>query len=126
MAQIVDISVVISAYTEARWDNLVAAVDSLRRQSTPPCEIVVVVDHNPHLLQRVRAQLRDVIAVDNTEPRGLSGARNSGIAMARGTVIAFLDDDAVAEPDWIERLAGPYRDPQVAGVGGAILPLWEA
>jgi glucosyl-dolichyl phosphate glucuronosyltransferase len=118
------VSVVISAYTEERWDDLVAAVESLRRQTCPPHQVIVVVDHNPSLLERVRAHLPDVEAVENTEPRGLSGARNSGIAAAEGAIIAFLDDDAVAAPAWIERLRAGYEDPSVIGVGGAAEPWW--
>ena len=45
-------------------------------------------------------------------------SRNIGIAMARGDVCCFMDDDAVPEPDWLDRLAEPYRDPTVGGVGG--------
>jgi glycosyltransferase involved in cell wall biosynthesis len=119
-----DVSVVICAYTEARWDDLVAAVDSVQRQSAPPREIIVVIDHNPTLLEHVRTHIPGVIAVENREPRGLSGARNSGVAMAQGQVIAFLDDDAVAASDWLEQLGEGYEDPQVLGVGGAIKPLW--
>ncbi len=119
-----DVSVVICAYTEERWDDLVEAVDSVQRQSIPPQEIVIVIDHNLHLLERVRAQIPGVIVVENTEPQGLSGARNSGIAATRGAVIAFLDDDAVATPDWLEQLSAGYEDAQVLGVGGAVEPLW--
>jgi GT2 family glycosyltransferase len=46
--------------------------------------------------------------------------------MAAGEVIAFLDDDAEARPDWLERLLVPYRDPSVAGVGGTARPRWPA
>src|SRR5258708_23321976 len=115
-----DISVVICAYTMARWSDLLAAVQSVRRQSTPPREIIVVVDHNAELLQRVRRHLPSVIAVENSEPHGLSGARNSGIRVAKGEIIAFIDEDALAEPDWLERLLAGYSNPQVVGVGGAI------
>ncbi len=116
-------SVVICAYTLARWDELVACVESVRQQTLPPREIIVVVDHNPALLERVRAQIAGVIAIENKEPRGLSGARNSGIAIAQGDVIAFLDEDSAAAPDWLARLRAGYTD-QVIGVGGAIEPVW--
>jgi glucosyl-dolichyl phosphate glucuronosyltransferase len=117
-------SVVICAYTEGRWDDLVRSVESVERQTASALEVIVAVDHNDALLERVRAQLPDVVAVSNLEERGLSGARNSGLAAARGEVVAFLDDDAVAEPNWLECLAEGYSDSRVLGVGGAVVPLW--
>ena len=118
------VSVVICAYTEARWDDLVAAVQSVADQTLPPLETIVVVDHNAALLARVRDVLPGVTAVENVHQPGLSGARNSGIASASGGIIAFLDDDAVAESDWLARLAAGYSRPGVVGVGGSILPVW--
>ena len=44
--------------------------------------------------------------------------------MAGGEVVAFLDDDAVASPDWLRFLTGPYARPEVVGVGGLSRPLW--
>ena len=121
-----DISVIICAYTEARWPDLVAAVESLHRQSTPAREIIVVVDHNQCLLERVRTELSGIVVVENSKPQGLSGARNSGIAVAQGALIAFLDDDAMAEPGWLARLNRCFEDPQVLGVGGTVEPKWSS
>lgn len=118
------ISVVLCAYTEARWPDLLLAVDSLRSQYVLPDEIIIAVDHNPTLAARLRAALPDVLVVENAGARGLSGARNAGIAAARGSLIAFLDDDAIAAPDWLARLTVAYNDPQVLGAGGAIEPHW--
>jgi glycosyltransferase involved in cell wall biosynthesis len=120
-----DISVIICAYTEDRWSDLVAAVESVQQQTLPPREIIVVVDFNPGLLKRAQEHLLDVIIVENRRTRGLSGARNSGIAVAKGNIIAFLDDDAIAEPNWLEHLVEYYADPRIAGVGGKIEPLWR-
>jgi GT2 family glycosyltransferase len=120
-----DISVVICAYTEARWADLLNAVDSVSCQSVPPREIIIVVDHNPALLARVRERCADAIVVENHEACGLSGARNSGVAIAQGALVAFLDDDAIAETDWLEGLAGRFENPQVLGVGTLVEPLWE-
>ena len=117
-------SVIICAYTEARWNELVAAVASVQRQTLPPHDLIVVVDHNPRLLERARAAFPGVI--ENRGARGLSAARNSGLAAARGSVIVFLDDDACAASDWLARLSACYRDPAVIGVGGAIEPRWVA
>jgi GT2 family glycosyltransferase len=118
------VSVVVCAHDERRWESLADAVASLESQSTRPHEIIVVVDHNDSLLARARASLPGVTAVPNDEARGLGGARNSGIAAASGSVVAFLDDDAVAEPQWLARLAGEYEAEEVAGVGGGIAPIW--
>jgi glucosyl-dolichyl phosphate glucuronosyltransferase len=119
------VSVVICTWTGARWRELREAIESVARQSRPPLETIVIVDHDPALLDRALAELGDVVVAPNVEARGLSGARNSGLALARGEIVAFLDDDAVAAPDWLQWLAGEYEDERVLGVGGAILPVWE-
>jgi GT2 family glycosyltransferase len=118
------VSVVICAYTEQRWNDLVAAVESVDRQSRPALETILVSDHNPSLLRRMRVELPDAVSIENSHERGLSGARNSGVAVAAGSVIAFLDDDAVAEHDWLEHLTADYADPWVMGVGGVVEPSW--
>jgi GT2 family glycosyltransferase len=83
-----------------------------------------VVDHNRPLLDRAQAAFPEVQVVPNTGRRGLSGARNTGVSHAIGDIVAFLDDDARAEPDWLQRLAAGYSNPSVVGVGGAATPLW--
>jgi glycosyltransferase involved in cell wall biosynthesis len=121
----VDISVVICAYTEERWLALVAAVESIKHQTFKASEIIVVVDHNERLLKRVQESIEGVMVINNKYPRGLSGARNSGIDVAKGDVIAFIDDDAVAEPDWLENLKKVYNQSEAVGAGGLIKPIWE-
>ena len=81
------------------------AVDSLRAQTLPPHEVVLVIDHAPALLEEARGRWPDLKIVPSRERQGLSGARNTGVAEAGGEVVAFLDDDAVAAPNWLERLA---------------------
>ncbi|NWJ96773.1 MAG: glycosyltransferase [Chloroflexi bacterium] len=120
-----DFSVIICAYTEERWNELRAAVASAQNQTHPPREIIVAVDHNPNLFKRVQQEIPGVICVENfSSSRGLSGTRNSGITLVKGAVVAFLDDDAVAAPNWLEKLREGYTQPEIRGVGGAILPQW--
>lgn len=123
-APVVSASVIICAYTEQRWNDLIEAVESMKRQSVLPLEIIVVIDHNPALFERVLSGIPDVTVLENCQERGLSGARNTGIAQARGDIVAFMDEDAVAEPDWLELLNKAYSSPQVLGVGGSIDPIW--
>jgi GT2 family glycosyltransferase len=118
------ISVVICAYTERRWTDIVAAVASVQAQTRPPVRTILVVDHNSRLLERARAAFPELAVVANTGRPGLSGGRNTGVAHAVGDVVAFLDDDARAEPDWLERLAAGYSNPSVVGVGGSAAPVW--
>jgi GT2 family glycosyltransferase len=119
-----DISVVICAFTDARWDQLCASVDSVIAAGCG--DVVVVIDYNSGLARRAQEYLVGVAVVENVFPRGLSGARNSGIAACRGRVVAFIDDDAVAAPDWLERLAEAYTTDRVIAVGGYIEPMWRA
>ncbi len=125
MQMALDISVVICAYSEKRWHDLQAAVKSIQQQTLLPGEIILVIDHNPGLLKQVREHIPGVVVVENMEAHGLSGARNSGIAVAKSQIIAFLDDDAVATPDWLIKLSEGFTDPQVLGIGGPVIPLWS-
>jgi len=118
--------VVVCAFTLERLEQLAAAVESLRAQTVPARQCVLVIDHEPELLALCRERWPWAEAIANAEKQGLSGARNTGIAACEGEVVAFLDDDAVAGPDWLERLGGAYADPGVLGVGGAVRPVWAA
>src|SRR3954452_989319 len=118
-----DVSVVICCYTEDRWDDLVRAVESMGMQTVACRELIVVVDHNPALYERARAAL-ECIVVENAEGKGLSGARNTGIATAQGALVAFLDDDAAAAPDWLHWLTDWHEDVRVIGAGGMLEPWW--
>ncbi|QRP47871.1 glycosyltransferase [Amycolatopsis sp. FDAARGOS 1241] len=118
------VSVVVCAFTAARWHTIRAALASAAEQAPTPLEILLVVDHNPDLAHRARTTLSGITVLDNDGPRGLSGARNTGIAHSAGAVVAFLDDDAVARPGWLAHLLAPYADPDVVAVGGAAEPHW--
>lgn len=117
-------SVVVSTYDDRRWKDLAACVESLQDQTIPP-EVIVVVDHNDDLLDRVRAEFPAVTVVANHQSKGLAGARNSGVAAASGEIVAFIDDDAQAEPQWLERLRSCFDEPNVVAAGGALIPLWS-
>lgn len=120
-----DPSVVICAYTEGRWDQIGRAVASSLEQVPPPREVILVIDHNPALLERAIAAFPAAIVIPNDRRQGLSGARNTGVSAASGSVIAFLDDDAAAEPGWLAGLLAPFADPDVVATGGRVEPAWQ-
>lgn len=118
------ISVIVCAYTCDRWDDLREAVDSIRLQVMPPAEIIVVIDHNPDLMARAAAAFADLTVVANREPKGLSGGRNTGIAVSTGALLVFLDDDAVAGPHVLQHLVAQCEAPGVLGAVARIEPQW--
>jgi glycosyltransferase involved in cell wall biosynthesis/GT2 family glycosyltransferase len=118
------ISVLICAYTLDRLEVLSQAIESVKAQTRAAHEIVLCVDHSRELMAEATHRWSDLCLVENKEERGLSGARNSGVSECSGEVVAFLDDDAVAAPDWLEQLGDAYRDPAVIGAGGAVHPVW--
>jgi GT2 family glycosyltransferase len=112
--------------TCAAGGELVRTLHSLRTQSLPPAEILLV-DNRP-ATSGVRAMLREhdidfVRLIEEPEP-GLSRARNAGLAAATGRLIAFTDDDVVVDRRWAEALVSAFTDDRVACVTGLVLP-WE-
>jgi glycosyltransferase involved in cell wall biosynthesis len=117
--------VLICAYTLDRLEALSRAIESVRAQETPAYELVLAIDHSPELLAECERRWPQARLVENREEQGLSGARNSGVAACSGDVVAFLDDDAVAAPDWLAHLSQAYEDSATLGAGGAVRPAWE-
>ncbi len=118
------VGVVVCAYTTNRWADIVRAVGSIQAQSPAPAQIVLVVDHNDKLLAMVRRRWPELTAVANTGPRGLSGARNTGVALCSTDIVAFLDDDAAARPGWLASMTAAFADPSVVATGARALPVW--
>jgi len=118
------VAVVICTYDPERWPLLLAAVSSAFNQELPPLEVIIVVDHHRSLLERVRRELPCVTVAENAFQRGLPGGKNTGIAVATAPIIAFLDDDAEASPDWLSRLVPNFLNPHVMGAGAAVHATW--
>ncbi len=119
-----DVSIIICGYTQARWKQILAAIQSLKEQTLPPLEIIFVSDHNHELFERAQRELKGVSVVKNSGTKGLSDARNTGIRASKGSKIAFLDDDAVAASNWIELLSHWCDQPNVMGAGSRVDPVW--
>lgn len=116
------LGVVVCAYTFDRLDQLRACLTAAGDQLRPGDELVVVVDHNPALASRLRAEFGQLRVLENAHGRGLSGARSTGVEALDTDVAAFLDDDAVPQPGWAAAIRARLVDPEVIGVAGAVEP----
>lgn len=113
------ISVVISTYN--RIDTIRDTIRSLLVQEYPAFEVIVVNGPSTDGTDRYLAGLGKLIKTIAIEDRNLSVSRNRGIDLAAGDVVAFIDDDAVADPHWLKDLAQVYQtEPDVGGVGGLV------
>jgi glycosyltransferase involved in cell wall biosynthesis len=127
MSEPLSVTVVVCTASNERRGLLRACVDSLLAGTRTPDAIVVVVDQNPALKAELADLLPGFVRILQTERQGLSSARNVGIEAASSDVVAFVDDDATVERDWLLSLMEAFeRDGDVLGVGGAVVPGWGA
>ena len=122
-------SVVICTYSEDMYEHFEESLESIRNQTYDDIEIVIIVDGNKTLYERVEADyghLDELTIHCNDENLGLSGSRNRALDFVTGEVVALIDDDAVADERWVEELVLVYESTDAIAAGGKITPLWVA
>jgi glycosyltransferase involved in cell wall biosynthesis len=117
--------VVVCTYSEERLDYVLGCIESLKKQTLSPKEIILVLDPNEILIAFYKLHIPDDVKIVVSEGYGLSYARNAGVKNAEGEIIAFIDDDAIADKDWLKNLVKNYEDACVLGCGGLVKPLWQ-
>lgn len=126
-------SISVIVCTHNRVEYLQKSIQSLANQTLPVhgFEIIVVdnasTDHTRKLIQSEFSHVSNLRYVD--EPiLGLSRARNTGWKHARAEYVAYLDDDAIAAPNWVETILDTFQQitPQPGIVCGKVIPLWES
>lgn len=100
-----------------RPDALALCLTGLGQLLYPDYEIVVVADPAAIACLGAWQGRAKLLPFDEAN---ISAARNLGLAHAAGKIVAFIDDDAVAEPAWLDHLAAPFRDPDVMAAGGYV------
>ena len=115
----VKFSVVINTLNRAEY--LGDALLGLRQLQYPDFEVVVVNGPSTDKTEEVLRAWEGQIKVGRCAEPNLSMSRNVGIQLSSGDVVAFIDDDAVPHPRWLDALARHYRDPNVGAVGGYTL-----
>ncbi|MBN2416037.1 glycosyltransferase [bacterium] len=112
------ISVIITAYNEE--DNIRSCLDSLtRQQGNIPFETILVDSSSDRTADIVRKEFPRVLLLTRPERTYCGDARNVAVAHSRAKVIAFLDADCTAAPDWIMQIERAHAGPCEAA-GGTI------
>lgn len=123
------VSVVICTYTEDLYPHLREAAESILQQTHSDIELVLVSDGSETVYDLMLEEFgdrEDTVVTMTEENVGISEARNRGIEMATGDIVAQIDDDAVAEPNWAEELVKVYEATDALAVGGPIEGVWLA
>jgi glycosyltransferase involved in cell wall biosynthesis len=121
----VDISVVVPTYNRAAV--LKGCLEAIARQSFPQnrFEVIVVDDGSADLTHQVCEQAKldlPSLRVRRQQNRGPAAARNAGMRLARGRIVAFTDDDCVPPPEWLERVNQAFAtDDELVGLGGIMI-----
>jgi GT2 family glycosyltransferase len=125
------VSVIVSSYALDRLRDIEELMSSLFSQTYRHAEIVFVADKQMELCTVAASIARkegmgNLRVFCNNGTPGLSAARNLGVRYATGDIVAFIDDDAIAFPDWLERMVRVfYEHPEAIGVTGPAFPKWE-
>ena len=108
---------------------LKGCLKSLLKQSSNPNHYeIVVVDNNSQdntaeIVHSLNKYSKNIFYYLEQET-GLSIARNTGIRQSRGEIVAFIDDDAIAHPNWITEIEKCYSDESVWSAGGKVVLKW--
>lgn len=123
------ISVVICAFSSKRFDMTIDCIYSIFNNSYKNYEIILVIDGNSELKQKMDIKFKDVsniTIIENKENQGPAISRNRGVECAKGEIVAFIDDDAFATSDWLSHIAEDfYHHPDIFVVGGKLLLVYE-
>jgi len=125
------VSIVTTVYTPERLKDITELLDSLNAQSYKDTETLIVAERSVELADSIKKYITDkgyanMRVLFNEGEWGSYPSRNLAIGEAKGDIIAFVDDDALPFPDWVEQTVKVYsEDSSVVGVTGPILPLWQ-
>src|ERR1051325_2300287 len=110
------ISVVIANYNGERTLDL--CLKSLEKLNYPHYEVILVDDGSTDRSRGIAANYPYIPMIEHPANKGLSVARNTGIAAATGQIVAFTDSDCRADEDWLYHLIGDLLQSKFAGIGG--------
>jgi glycosyltransferase involved in cell wall biosynthesis len=122
------ISVVIATYNRASL--LQVTLEQLRKQPFAASDEVIVVDNGstdgtPDVIARAAEKFPAPLLSMREAQQGKGPALNTGIAAARGSVLALTDDDVLVTDNWLATIRSIFQDSSLALVAGRVDPVWE-
>ena len=123
------VSIIICAFSSNRFKKTVDCVNSVFNNTYKNYEIILVIDGNHELKQRMDYKFKEsknITIIKNEKNEGPSISRNRGVECAKGDIVVFIDDDGFATPYWLENIVKDFSEyPEIFAVGGKLLPVYE-
>ncbi len=119
------VSVIVCTYSPTMIDHCLECINSIIDQTYDDLEIVCIVDGNREYYDMLKDEIPDGIKLFlNERNLGLLESRNRGVRFSKGEIVAFIDDDAIADKRWVEEFVKIYEGYDALAVGGKLEPLW--
>ncbi|MDA8514728.1 glycosyltransferase [Citrobacter sp. Igbk 14] len=112
------VSVIINTYNRA--DLLLRTLESFKYIDYPLFEIIVINGPSTDHTEEVLDKFRELIKIGHCAEANLSKSRNIGISYSSGDIVAFIDDDAIPEPEWLTQIVEAFDSCEVGAVGGKV------
>jgi hypothetical protein len=109
------VSVVVNTLNRA--DQLNKCLNALSAQNYPNFEVIIVNGPSTDETEAIISRFDASAHVVRIKEKNLSKSRNAGIRASSGEIVAFIDDDAYAEPGWVENIVAGYNNDRVGAVG---------
>jgi len=119
------VSIVVCTFSEERERQVLDCLESLEQQTLRPYEIILVLDPDANLWKFYSSHVPSDVLIVRSNVAGLSNARNAGVEVAQGEIVAFIDDDATADENWLRNLVRNFSDENIMGAGGYAKPIRE-
>lgn len=122
----INIDVVVCTYKE-REENVLKCITSLKNQTIQPKNIILVVDNDAEKVFYLSLpELENsLISIITSKRNGLSEARNCGIRNCNSDIIAFIDDDGIADKNWLYEIIETFKNKNIVVVGGQVKPIFS-
>lgn len=123
------VTVILTAYDPDRFADINEGVESILTGTYAARDVIVIVDGQEQLSDRLKEiweTQTDVTVISNDENVGAARSRNKAVKQARGEIVAFFDDDAVADKEWLSELVRCYTEHDAIAAGGQMEPIWLA